>query len=174
MESFPTAVGEDTAMLWTIVVGIVMVLGLMGVVLPVLPGLLLIWAAALFYGLMVGFGSIGWVVVGLLTVLAIAGMIKSVVIPRRAAVESGASGWAQLGAVVGGVVGFFVIPVFGLILGALAGLLAVEYMLKDDWDEALAAVRGTAKGFGLSVVIDLILGMIMIVAWSVWAATVLF
>lgn len=174
MEPFPTALGEDTAMLWTIVVGIVMVLGLMGVVLPVLPGLLLIWAAALFYGLMVGFGSIGWAVVGLLTVLAVAGMIKSVVIPRRAAVESGASGWAQLGAVVGGVVGFFVIPVFGLILGALAGLLAVEYMLKDDLDEALAAVRATAKGFGLSVVIDLILGMVMIVAWSVWAATVLF
>lgn len=174
MDSFPTGVGDDAAMLWTIVVGIVMVLGLMGVVLPVLPGLLLIWAAAVFYGFMVGFGTVGWTVVGLLTMLAVAGMFKTVLIPRRAAVEAGASGWAQLGAVVGGVVGFFVIPVFGLILGALAGLLVVEYMLKGDWNEALVAVRGTAKGFGLSVVIDLILGMIMIVAWSVWAATVLF
>lgn len=174
MDSFPTAMGDDAAVLWTIVVAVVMVLGLMGVVLPVLPGLVLIWAAALFYGLMVGFGAVGWSVVALLTALAVAGMIKTVVIPRRAAVESGASGWAQLGAVVGGVVGFFVIPVFGLILGALAGLLAVEYVLKGNWDEALAAVRGTAKGFGLSVVIDLILGMVMIVAWSVWAATVLF
>lgn len=174
MDSFPPAIGDDATVLWTIVVGIVMVLGLMGVVLPVLPGLILIWAAAVFYGFMVGFGTVGWTVVGLLTALAVAGMVKTVVIPRRAAVESGASGWAQLGAVIGGVVGFFVIPVFGLILGALAGLLAVEYMLKGDWNEALVAVRGTARGFGLSVVIDLILGMVMIVAWSVWAATVLF
>lgn len=174
MDSFPLAPGSDAATLWTVVVAVVMVLGLMGVVLPVLPGLLLIWSAALFYGFMVGFGTVGWTVVGLLSVLVVAGMIKSVVIPRRAAVESGASGRAQIGAVIGAVVGFFIIPVFGLILGALAGLLAVEYTLKGDWNEALVAVRGTARGFGLSVVIDLILGMAMIVAWSVWAATVLF
>ncbi len=174
MEPFPTAGGDDAATLWTIVVAVVMVLGLMGVVLPVLPGLLLIWAAALFYGFMVGFGTIGWTVVAILTVLAGAGAIKSVVIPRRAAVKSGASGWAQFGAVVGGVVGFFVIPVFGLILGALAGLLFVEYALKGDWNEAMVAVRGTAKGFGVSVIIDLMLGFVMIVAWSVWAASVLF
>jgi len=173
MESLPTAIGDDAEILWTIVVAVVMVVGLMGVLLPVLPGLLLIWAAAVFYGFMVGFGTLGWAVVGLLTVLTVAGAIKSVVIPRRAAVESGASGWAQLGALIGGVIGFFVIPVLGLILGALAGLLLVEYMLKGDWNEALVAVRGTAKGFGISVVIDLMLGIVMIVAWSVWAASVL-
>lgn len=173
MDSLPTALGQDATTLWTVVVAVVMVLGLMGVLLPVLPGLLLIWAAAVFYGFMVGFGTVGWSVVGLLTILAVAGAIKGVVIPRRAAVDSGASGWAQLGAVVGGVLGFFVIPVFGLIIGALAGLLAVEYILKGDWNEALVAVRGTARGFGVSVVIDLLLGVIMIAAWSVWAASVL-
>jgi len=173
VDSLPSAVGTDDVMLWTIVVAVAMVLGLMGVVLPVLPGLLLIWAAALFYGFMVGFGTLGWMVIGLLSVLVVAGGIKSVMIPRRAAAASGASAWAQLGAVVGAVIGFFVIPVLGLILGALAGLLVVEYLLKGDWNEALVAVRGTARGFGISVVIDLILGMIMIVAWSVWAASVL-
>jgi uncharacterized protein YqgC (DUF456 family) len=174
VDSFPTAFGSNDATLWTVVVAVVMILGLMGVVLPVLPGLLLIWAAALFYGFMVGFGTLGWTVVALLSVLVVAGAVKSVMIPRRAAAASGASGWAQVGAVVGGVIGFFVIPVLGLILGALAGLLAVEYVLKGDWNEALVAVRSTARGFGVSVVIDLILGMIMIVAWSVWAASVLF
>ncbi len=173
MDSIPVAIGEDSALLWTIVTAVVMVLGLLGVILPVLPGLLLIWAASLFYGLMVGFGPLGWTVVALLTVLALAGLIKSVLIPRKAAAESGASGWAQLGAVAGGVVGFFVIPVFGLIIGALAGLVAVEYMLKGDWDEAMVAVRGTARGFGISIVIDLVLGVIMIAAWSIWAASVL-
>lgn len=173
MEPFPIATGSDAALLWTIVVAAVMALGLMGVLLPALPGLMLIWAAALFYGLMVGFGTIGWVVLAFLSLLVAAGIIKGVVIPRRAAAESGASGWAQLGAVAGGVVGFFVIPVFGLIIGALAGLLAVEYLLKGDWNEAMTAVRGTAKGFGVSVVIDLVLGIIMIAAWSVWAASVL-
>ena len=173
MDSLATGFGEDAAVLWTIVVAVIMALGLMGVLLPVLPGLGLIWAAAVFYGFAVGFGTTGWIVVGIMTVLVVIGFIKSVVIPRRAAVESGASGWAQVGAVIGGVVGFFVIPVFGLILGALAGLLAVEYALKGDWNEALVAVRGTARGFGISIVIDLVLGAVMIAAWSVWAASVL-
>jgi len=165
--------GQDAALFWTVVVAAAMVLGLLGVVIPVLPGVLLIWGAALVYGFVVGFGTIGGIVLGLLTVLAMISVVKSIMIPRRTASRSGASVWSQLGAVAGGIVGFFVIPVLGLIIGALAGLLAVEFVLKGNWDEAWTATVGAARGFGISALIDLGLGMVMIACWSIWAATVL-
>ena len=174
MDALGIGSGEDAEVFWTVVVAAAMAVGLMGIVVPILPGLLLIWGAAIVYGIAVGFSTVGWVVIGILTVLAVASVIKSFIIPRRAASESGASAWAQLGAVVGGVIGFFLIPVIGLFVGALAGLLAVEMLLKGNWDDAWKATVATAKGFGISAVIDFGLGMMMIACWSVWAATVIF
>ncbi len=161
-------------LLWTVVVGAVMVVGLGGVVLPVVPGLAMMGAAALVYGFAVGWTTVGVAVMVLLGLLVAVSLITGVMVPRRAAATSGASGWSQVAALVGAVVGFFVIPVFGLIVGALIGLLAVEYLRTDDWGAAWAATVATARGFGVSILIDLGLGMVMIVAWSVWALTVLF
>ncbi len=164
--------GEDYLLLWTGAVAAVMSIGLLGVVLPFLPGLFLILSAAVAYGFLVGFSSIAIAVLIAMGILVVISIIKSFIIPSKAAAESGASGWSQLGAVVGGVVGFFIVPVFGLIIGALGGMVLTELALKGNWDEAWTATKGTAKGFGISALIDLGLGVIMIAAWSVWAASV--
>lgn len=159
---------------WTVVAAVIMVIGLCGVIIPILPGLALIWVTALVYGFIVGFGPGGIAVMVALTVLMAISIVKSVLVPRKAAQDGGASGWAQLGALVGAVIGFFVIPVVGVIVGALVGILLVEVWLKGDWGEAWTATVATAKGFGISVLIDLGLGLVMIGAWAVWAATVVF
>lgn len=157
---------------WTIVAAVIMVVGLCGVVIPILPGLALIWVTALVYGFIVGFGAGGIAVMVALTALLAASMIKSVLVPRRAAQGAGASGWSQFGGLAGAVLGFFLIPVVGVIVGALAGVLLVEVSLKGDWGEAWTATLATAKGFGISALIDLVLGLIMIGTWSAWAVTV--
>ncbi len=164
--------GDDYLLIWTAAVAAVMVVGLFGVVLPFLPGLFLILAAAVAYGFLVGFSSIAVAVLVAMGILVVISIIKSFIIPSKAAAESGASGWSQFGAVVGGVTGFFIVPVFGLIIGALAGMVLTELAIKGNWDEAWTATKGAAKGFGISALIDLGLGTIMIAAWSVWAATV--
>lgn len=160
--------------IWTIVAAVVMVVGLCGVVIPILPGLVLMWVAALVYGLAVGFGTLGIVVMVVFTIGVVASIVTSVVVPRRAAGDSGASGKAQLGAVVGAVIGFFVIPVVGIIVGALVGLLVVEASVTGDWNDAWTATMATAKGFGISALIDFGLGLIMLIVWSAWAFTVVF
>ncbi|MEM9565820.1 MAG: DUF456 domain-containing protein [Actinomycetota bacterium] len=159
---------------WTVVVAVVMVIGLAGVVVPVVPGLLLMWVAALLYGFAVGWSGLGIGVMVVLSVLVVTSLILGVIVPRRAAADSGASGLAQVGALIGAVVGFFVIPLVGVIVGAVVGLLIVEYLRNDDWDLAWTAAKGTLRGFGISILIDLGLGLVMLTAWSVWAATVLF
>lgn len=158
---------------WTIVAAVIMVIGLCGVVIPILPGLALIWVTALVYGFIVGFGAGGIAVMVVLTALLLVSIVKSVLVPRRTAQEAGASGWSQFGGLVGAIIGFFVIPVVGVIVGALAGVLVVEVALKGNWAEAWTATIATAKGFGLSVLIDVALGLLMIGTWSVWAATII-
>lgn len=158
---------------WSIIAIVVMLVGLAGIIIPVLPGLLLIWLTALIYGFAVGYDAVGIAVMILLTVIVIASLIVGFVLPKREAEQAGASRLSQYGAIVGAIVGFFTIPVVGVFVGALIGILTVELMAKGNWDEAWTATIGLAKGLGISVVIDLFLGMVMISAWSVWAATVL-
>ena len=157
---------------WTLVAAIAMVVGLCGVVIPVVPGLALIWLVALIHGFAVGWSAVGVTAMVVITALLAVSVVKSVVVPRRTAAASGASLWAQLGGVVGAIAGFFLIPVVGVLVGALAGVLVVELLAKRDGAEAWAATVGLAKGFGLSVVIDLGLGLVMLSVWSAFALTV--
>jgi uncharacterized protein YqgC (DUF456 family) len=157
----------------TILVAVVMAVGLAGTLVPLLPGLTLIWVAALAYGVAVGFGPVGVGVMVLSSALVIAGVVKSVLVPKRVADGHDVARWSQLVAAVCAVIGFFVIPVIGVVVGALVGLLVAEYANHRALGPAWQATVVVAKGFGLSAVIELGLGLVMVGLWSVWATTVL-
>ena len=161
-------------LVWTVVIAIVMIVALAGVIIPVLPGLVLMWAAALGYGFAVGFGAVGISVMVLLSILTVLSVVLGLLIPRRAAAESGASTISQIAGLAGAVIGFVVIPFVGLPIGALVGVLLAEYLEKGDWALAREATIGMARGFGLSVLVQFSLGMVMLLTWSIWALTVVF
>ena len=147
----------------------VMLAGLL--VLPLLPGLVIIWAAALGYGLAAGFGTLGWIMFAIITVLMIAGSVIDNVIIGRSAHKEGASWWAVVLALLAAIVGSFVIPIpiIGGILAALATLFVIEYIRRKDWRKALASLKGMAIGWGWAFVIRFIIGLIMIGLWLMWA-----
>jgi uncharacterized protein YqgC (DUF456 family) len=149
-------------------VALAMAVGIAGTVLPVLPGLLLVWAAALVYGLAAGFGAIGWAAFALITAVALAGTAAGVVLPHRAAGASGASRWSVWFAFGVGVVGFFVVPVVGLPLGTVVGLLAAELVRTKEAGAAWRSTVATLKGFGLSTLVQLAAGLTMAVVWVAW------
>ncbi|HST64924.1 MAG TPA: DUF456 family protein, partial [Mycobacteriales bacterium] len=70
-------------------VGVVMVLGIVGILLPVLPGLLLIWAAGLWWTIADGGGATRWTVLAVLTALLVVGTIVKYVLPARSAAARG-------------------------------------------------------------------------------------
>jgi uncharacterized protein YqgC (DUF456 family) len=151
-------------------VAVAMAVGLVGTVVPVVPGLMLVWAAGLVYGLSEGFGTAGTVSFAAMTVLAAIGTGAGVVLPRRAAGAAGAaptSGW--LGAVLG-VVGFFVVPVVGLPLGGALGIYLGEHLRTRDARVAGRATVATLKGFGLAALAQLGAGVAMVLAWVAWVA----
>jgi uncharacterized protein len=149
-------------------VALAMAVGLVGTLLPLLPGLALIWAAALAYGLATGFGTVGTVALSLITVLLAASLVAKVVLPQRGARAGGAPPSTLLVGAALGVVGFFAIPVVGLPLGAVLGVLLVERARTGDWRRARRSTRGVVVGFGIGALVELGAGIVMILTWVVW------
>ena len=147
----------------------VMLAGLL--VLPLLPGLVIIWVASLGYGLVAGFGTLGWIMFAFMTVLMIAGSVVDNVLMGRSAHKEGAPWWVILIAMMAAIVGSFVIPIpiIGGILAALVTLFGIEWIRRKDWRKALASLKEMAVGWGWAFVIRFIIGLIMIGLWLIWA-----
>lgn len=88
------------------VVAAAMVIGLIGTVVPVMPGLLLIWGAGLVYGVLAGFGGVGIAAFAVMTILLGLGLATGYVLPKRAGVRSGAPKSSIRLGVLGAVIGF--------------------------------------------------------------------
>jgi uncharacterized protein YqgC (DUF456 family) len=147
----------------------IMLVGL--VVLPILPGLVIIWVAALGYGLATGFSTFGWVVLATLTVLMLGGSLVDNILMGTSAHKEGAPWWVVLIATLAALIGSFVIPipVIGGILAALATLFGIEWIRCKNWRKAMASLKGMMIGWGWAFVIRFIIGLVMIGLWFVWA-----
>jgi uncharacterized protein len=147
----------------------IMLVGLL--VLPLLPGLVIIWLAALGFGLVTGFTTIGWIIFAFLTVLMLGGSIVDNILMGTQAHKEGAPWWVVLLAMLAALLGTFLIPIpiIGGILAALATLFAIEWMRRKDWKKALLSLKGMLVGWGWAFGIRFIIGMVMIGLWLIWA-----
>lgn len=149
-------------------VGAVMVFGLVGTVVPIWPGVVVVWAAALVYGLVDGFGPVGAASFVVITLLGVAGTVAQVVLPTRGGAKAGASlrtlGIAALGAVVGAIL----LPALGLPIGALVGVWLSELTQVGDAAEAWRRTLAVLRGFGFGILVEFGVGTAMIVTWLVW------
>ena len=160
---------ESTRMLVTILVMLAMVIGLLGTVLPVLPGPVLIFAAALVYAFLDGFEALGWpslVAIGLLALLATGIDLLTSSLGAKA---GGAGGWSIVAGLVGGLVGTLVFALPGGILGALVCVLLAEYARLREWKPAAKSSAGWLAGWLLSSVVRFAIALVMIAVF-VWQA----
>ncbi len=146
-----------------------MAVGLVGIVVPVVPGLLLVAAVAVTWAVVEG-GAGAWVVVAVMLVVLGLGTIAKYVLPSRTLKEAGAP-WSTLvlGA-VGAIVGFFVIPVVGLIVGGVLGVWLGEFRRLRDGGAASRSSWATLKAIGIGLLLELVAG---VVAVGIWVAGVL-
>jgi uncharacterized protein YqgC (DUF456 family) len=149
---------------------LVMLAGLIGIVLPVIPGTVLIFVAAFFYALAEGFRTIGWPTLVVLGLLAIVATTADIWASTVGAKLGGASGWSVVVGLVGGFVGFLIFTLPGAIIGAILGVLLTEIVRVGDWRQALRAGSGWVIGWVLSTVLQLGIGLAM-VAIFVWQVT---
>jgi len=159
--------GEPIDTIVLVLALLVMLVGLIGIVLPVIPGTILIFLAALVFGLIEGLHVIGWptlVVLGLLTIVATTAEFWASSVGAKL---GGASGWSVVVGLTGGLVGFVLFTLPGAIVGAILGVLLSEIIRLGNWKQALKAGSGWLLGWALSTVVQLGIGLIM-VAIFVW------
>lgn len=148
---------------------IFMLVGLFGLIVPVFPGIVIMWLAALGYGVASGFSTTGIVIFIFLTLLMIGGTLVDNLLMGMGARQGGAS-WLTIGvALVAGVIGTLILPPFGGIIAAPAAVLLLEFNRVRDWQKAWQALRGLAKGWGLSFVARFGIGVVIMVLWWIWA-----
>lgn len=147
------------------VVILAFVVGLFGVFLPILPGLIIIWIAALFYAaVVVGFDVFSpWVFI-LITLIALVAGTANFWLAALGAKTTGASWRTLIVGFVGAIAGTFFIPIplLGTILGYAGGLILAEYVRLGQWRPAMTAAVGGVVGWGVSTVVELIGAVVMI------------
>lgn len=151
--------------LLAVVLVLLMLVGLVGVVVPVMPGLLVIWLVSAGTTLWMGADAVGWLVAVLLTAMFAAGTAASIWLPARRGRRGGAPTSSLVAAAVGAVVGFFVIPVAGLLAGGFLGFVLAEFRRLGDWRAASRSLAGVVAAYGVGVMIELFLGVAMIGTW---------
>jgi uncharacterized protein YqgC (DUF456 family) len=149
-------------------VAIAMLIGMIGVVAPFIPGLTIIWLAALAYGVFGDFETAGIVCFAIISVLYVAGEITGFVLPGRAAGKAGAPAASIAIGLLGAAVGFFVIPVFGFMLGGVGAIFVAELARTQSSAQAWSTTISTLIGFGVGVLAQWGFGLAMIATWLTW------
>lgn len=148
-----------------VLIGVVMVIGLVGVVLPVLPGTLLILAAGIAWAALVADDGRGrWVVVGLMALLFFLGIVAKYALPGRrlsGRLPRSTLLWGGLGAVIG----FVVLPPIGLLIGGVLGVYLAEVRRLGPGPEARRSTVEVLQAVGLGILVELTAGVLMVAAW---------
>ena len=147
---------------------LVMAAGLVGIVVPVLPGLLLIWGAGIFWAWADG-GGARWAVAALLTLLLVGGSVAKYTLPARSASGAGAPRRTIVLGALGAVAGFFVIPVAGLLVGGVAAVFLAEWQRLGEPAPAWRSTRAVLVGVGIGLLVELATGVLMIWLWVIAA-----
>jgi hypothetical protein len=147
---------------WLTLTLALMSISLLAVLVPLVPGVALIWLLALIYAIAEGFQNVDPIAMIALSVIALPGITADVWVSSLGAKVGGASLWSILLSLLGGAVGLVAFSLPGAVVGALAGLLAGELLRAKDWRQALRASGGWLVGNLLSTAIQMTIGALMI------------
>jgi uncharacterized protein YqgC (DUF456 family) len=149
-----------------VLVALAIAVGLIGIVMPVLPGILLVFGAIAVWAVVEN-NVTAWVTLGVVTVLLGAATLIKYLWPMR---RMRAADVRTLSLVVGavlGIIGFFVIPVLGLVIGFVLGVYLAELANRRDQAVAWTSTKHAVKGVALSVGVELAGALLATVAWVV-------
>lgn len=163
----------NLALLYWLLVA-VMGVGVVGAVVPGLPGVILMVIAIVIWGMVTGFAG-----VGIPLTVAIVALLANLAIDFLAtylgAKQAGASRWGQIGAIVGLLLGVFGLlpalpfggPLIGLIFGPLLGAVVGEYLYRKDWKVAFKAGLGIIVGTLVGSLVEGLLALLVLIVFLV-------
>jgi len=155
---------NDTDTLVTWLAGLAILIGVLGVLIPVIPGLVLCWLGVLLWALLSDAGAERWVVLALATVIALAGTVVKYLWPGKRLKDTGVPTSSMMAGGVLGLIGFFVVPVVGLVLGFVLGIWLAERVRLGP-GQAWPSTRGALGAVGLSLLVEFAAALGIAVVW---------
>lgn len=146
----------------TVVCFILLILGMAGTILPVLPGLLMSLCGLLIYK----FGTesdLSMVYIWIFSALTLLSIVLNYVIPAKTNRRYGGTRWGSIGSVIGTFAGMFFIPLpFGFLIGMFLGVFVGE-LLHDSKDpkKAFNSMKGAFVGFIFGTGFNFLVGLAM-------------
>ncbi|WP_328301472.1 DUF456 domain-containing protein [Streptomyces sp. NBC_00435] len=154
-----------------LLVGLVLVLGLLGVLVPGVPGTWLVWAGLLWWALHERSAEAWGLLVGATALLLVVQVVKWQLPPRRLR-GVGVTHRMVVYAGAGAVLGFALVPVLGAVPGFVGGIYLCERRRLGTHGEAWTSVRAVMRAVGTSVLVELFACLLVVGAWlglAVWA-----
>jgi len=153
-----------STVLW-ILADLLVITGVAGIVIPALPGVVLIFIGLLLAAWAEGFQAIGWVTISILAGLMVLALLSDVLATTLGVKRVGASRWAITGSMLGTIIGLF-FGFVGIIVGPFVGAAVGEYIARRDVAQAGRAGLGTWAGIILGTTVKLALAFSMVAVFA--------
>jgi len=152
-------------------VALAILVGLLGTVVPILPGALLVAGAIAVWAFLTTGTTALAIALGALAIVA-AGQVLKYLVPGKQLKASGVPTWVLLAGAGGAVVGFFVIPVVGLVVGFVGGVFLAEALRLRTFTQAWPTTKQAMKSTGWSVLIEFGSCLLAAALWATGAVLV--
>lgn len=147
-----------------VLVALAVAVGVAGIVVPLVPGTLLVGAAVVVWALDTG-GRTAWSVTVVAVGFLLVGMLLKYLVPGRRLTEAGIPARTLWAGAALGVVGFFVVPVVGLLLGFVLGVHLAE-RARVGGRAAGPSTVAALRAVGLSLAIEVLAGLLAAATWA--------
>lgn len=148
----------------TVLAGALITIGILGLVVPVLPGLVLTLAGVLLWASENG-STTAWTIFGLSVVVAAIGYVLQYQVPNRSLRRIGVPGRSRLAGIALAIVGFFVIPFVGLFVGFVVGVYLAEQLRLRNPAAAWTSTKVALKAVLTSIGIELAAAIVVAALW---------
>ena len=148
----------------TVLAAVLVAAGIIGIVVPVLPGLILVLVGIAVWAVPRG-DVVAWTVLGVAIAIVVVGSVVKYLLPGRRLRDSGVPARTLVVGAVLGIVGFFVVPVVGLFLGFLLGVYLAELARLGSSTSAWPSTREALGAVGWSILIELATGLLAAAVW---------
>ncbi|MFE5806548.1 DUF456 domain-containing protein [Streptomyces sp. NPDC056491] len=147
-----------------LLVGLVLLLGVVGVLIPGVPGTWLVWAGLLWWALHVR-SAVAWSLLAAATALLLVVQVVKWLLPPRRMHGLGVTARMAAFAGAGAVLGFVLVPVVGAVPGFVGGIYLCERLRLGTHGEAWASARAVMRAVGTSVLVELFACLMVVGAW---------
>lgn len=157
-----TATGNTVVLVW-VLIALLFILSFIGIVVPIIPGVLLLWFGFLAYHFFINPNELSlffWITVGLFTLVLLGAEFY---LNLYFVEQFGGSKWSKWGALIGMVLGIFIYPPFGILLLPLVIVFIIEVSLQASFKKGSLAALGTLAGFLSGAIAKVLLQVFMIV-----------